>query len=798
MSKLAKVGIALGGTLVFLLVSLSILVKVMITPEKVREHLLPLVSETLNRNIEVSEIDIGIFSGVSLVGLQVKNIDGNDDFISVQSMGLHYKLLALLTGDLVIDQILLDQPRIVVSRNADGQFNFDDLLAAETESAATQDTTKNSEESQTTPSSPFNLLVNEVSITGGEILFIDRAQNSKSPYRYTLDQFNFQASKITLDRSFPIKLVAELNGSKVEVSGHYDIANQSGDLDLQLSSLDLQPFAPYYRQSIPGKLGSAALTINLEVQLQPEEIESKGKVLLEGLDLVLNDLPEAELKNAKVGVDYALNFDLSKQKLDLSTFILNFNDTILGVEGAVELGGAEPTLALALLFDKLDLRALLQGLPAGLTQSVQAYSLAGQVDGRVDFAGKPSSGAKLVKSAKIDLINVQATVDSLRAGVNGNITYADQQVAADKLLLNFADQQAELKFKAENLLGKIIKGEFHVSAATLDLNSLLPVEAETKTKTSAKKTSGSQLPPAERQPTVADEIGPFDLPLDMTGTLKVGKLIYKQLNLDQVSADLVLKDNHLKINQLRSGIAGGEFLASTDVNLGVKGLAYQGQMKLDQSQLVSLISGVLPQAKQSVTGLLQWQNNFSGRGTLPDNLLKALQIKGAMQLNKGKITGSPLLEQLSVFLSIPELKILSFETLESNYDLRDGMANLSGQLNSSKAKLKPEGTIGVDGSLNMKLDARLAPDLMRSLGAKTGLQQTLSDKDGWGILPLTIKGSITSPKIGFDAKALQAQATDKFKDEAASRLLEKIAPGGGDNTPVKQLLDNTLNKLFGN
>lgn len=789
MSKTVKIGLALFGTLIFLLVTLSILVKVVVTPEKVRDNLLPMAEKALQRKIDIGEIEIGIFSGVSLTDLRVQNRQTADDFISVQSLSLHYKLLPLLTGQLIIDQILLEEPRIEIVRAPDGQFNFSDLFANDGSSSSNG----KSDSSQASGSSVFNLLINEVSVRGGALIFVDRSQSDKSPYRYIFDQFNFQASKISLETAFPIELSAELNGSKIALSGHYDIAKQTGDLDLQLSSLDLVRFAPYYRQALPGKLGAALLTLNLEAQLHPGAVESKGRVLLEQLDLVLNDLPDAALHKAKLGVDYAINYDLKKQNLDISTLFLNFNGLAFSSEGTIDLAGTEPQISLSVLFDQLDLRLLFENLPPGLTNELQSYSLAGQLDGRFVLAGQPKSGLKILKAADLELLDVKASVNNLRAGVSGKVHYADDQAESKQILLSVADQQMMIDFKTTNMTKEIIGGEFNITAERLDLNRLLPQPAAVQAQTGQKTTS------VERQPTFADEIGPFDLPLDMTGRIKVGKLLYKKLELDQVQADLALKNNHLQIKQLRSGIAGGEFSASSDVDLGVKGLKYQGQMKLDQSNLLALVSGLVPQAEQSVSGLLHWQNNFSGRGTLPDNLLQSLQIKGLMQVKNGQIAGSPLLEQLAVFLGIPDLKILSFEALESRYDLRDGLANMSGLLNSSKAKLKPAGTIGVDGGLDVKLDARLAPDLMQKLGVKTGLKKTISDQDGWGILPLAIGGTLKRPKINFDAAALQKQAAGKVQEEATKRLLEEIAPEGGkEQEPVKQLLEGTLNRLFGN
>ncbi|MCK4691796.1 MAG: AsmA family protein [Desulfuromonadales bacterium] len=793
MSTFAKFAVALVGILLLLLISLIVLIKVVVTPEKVRETLLPFAEETLQRKIEVGDIEIGLLSGISLKDLKVMHKDQAAEFVSIKSLALHYRLLALLSGSLVVDQILLEQPRIVVIRNQDGQFNFSDLIAGDAEK--TQQVSEKKAQTNSAES-VLDLLIKEVTVAGGEIIFVDRLQSAKSPYRYELKKLNFNARKITLNDAFPIDFSAELNGSQIKVAGHYDIAKQRGDLDIMLTVLDLVKFAPYYRQELPGKLGSALLSLDTDLQFQAQQLSATGKLQLNNLDLLLNDFPEAALREAKLAVDYAISFDMEQKVLDLSTLLVNFNEIKLGTEGSVNLAGKEPQLVLALLLDKLDLRTLVQGLPAGLTKDLRPYSLAGQLDGRVELSGQPSHGPKLLRSAKLNLFDVQASVDSLRTGISGELNYADQQVTAEKMLLTLAGQQAQLSFKATNLLGDIIRGHFQITADTLDVNRLLPAGTQEAKSANGEK---STLPQVERKKTLADEIGPFNIPAEMTGSLQVNKLLYKKLNLEQVRADLELKNNHLKINELRSGVGGGEFRAMADIDLGVKGLSYQGQMTLDQSNLVSLVSGLIPQAKQSVSGLLQWQNNFSGRGTLPDNLLQNLQLKGVMQVQQGEISGSPLLEQLSVFLGSSDLKVLSFQSLESRYDLRDGLARLTGSLDGSKAKLKPEGTIGVDGALNMSLNARLAPELMQKLGARDELKQAMTDKDGWGIFPLKISGSLTRPKIGFDSKALQKQATRKIKEEAAKRLLKEIVPKDeGAAAPIKQLLNGALNRLFGN
>ena len=633
------------------------------------------------------------------------------------------------------------------------------------------------------------------------MLFIDRLKNAKSPYRYSLSQLNLQAKQITLDKSFPVKFSALLNGSKIDLAGAYTIDKKSGDFDLQLAPLDLMQFSPYFRAALPGKLGSAVLDLNLEVQLMADKVTSKGKVFLDKLDLVLKDLPDAALTQAALKVDYAINYDINRQSLDISTLLIDLNGIALGAEGSVQLAGEEPQLTASLLLDNFDLRKLSQGLPAGLVRELQQYSLAGLVAGKVDLAGRLSAGAKLLKGARFKLDQVQASVAGLRAGISGTVNYAEQVAQADKLALSIDDQKALLSFKVSDLLGALMRGKFQIEADSLDLNRIIPAsggENSTINKTAGSSPAASKLPPVERQKTVAEDIGPFDIPAEMNGTLTVNRLLYKQLSMTRVQADMLLKNNHLVISKLRSDIGGGELLANTDIDLGVKGLAYSGQLNLGQSNLVALVSGLFPQAQQSVSGLLEWQNNFSGRGTLPENLLKQLQVKGAVRVGKGKVTGSPLLEQFSSLLGNPDLKVLSFNEFTGNYNLQNGVANLAADLDSSKTKLRPQGTIGVDGVMDLKLAARVAPELMSNLGAIKGLKQFMTDAEGWGVFPLKIKGTLNQPKISYDDKELQKLASERATQEVSDQLLKKLGVDPvAENVPAKQLLEGTLKKLFG-
>ncbi len=794
MTTLVKIGIFIVSVLVILAVALAILIQTQVTPEKVRETLLPLVEKSLQRDIEVGEVNIGLFSGISVADLKVMQKGSTEEFFSVKSVQLHYQFWPLLTGKVVVDQILLDYPQIYVTRLPDGQFNFSDLLPKSTVNKNST-TVSDSINGSKVLAVNFNLLVKEVNVNEGELQYVDRFENERSPFRYTLNKLNIKAKRITFDKPFPIDLSAVINDSNIDISGNYDLSRQQGDLTLHLAPIDVIPFAPYYRDSFSGKLGSARMALNLEVEIQPDLISSKGKIAFDNVDLVLNQFPETGLKQATLGVDYALNYNFGKQLLDVSTLLLHFNDINLGVEGELNLSSSDPFVVFTLLFDQFDLREVMQNLPMELSRDYQKYSFAGVIDGQVDFAGKLSSGLNLLKSAELSLSDIRASAENFRAGISGDISYNDKVLQTENLLLQYGDQQAQLQLKAEKSATDIFFGDFVLTADILNLNKILPESGGKITRASKK---ASNLPQIKRQKTWADEIDPIDIPIAMDGKLAVNRFIYKELNIDKVTADLSLKKNRLSIRNLSSKIGGGGLKASSFINFGVKGFAYQGEIALNQPNAMTLVRGLFPETEHSVSGQLQWQSSFSGRGTLPDNLLRALQLKGEFNLQNGEAKGSPVIEGMADFLGNSDLKILSFQTLTGQYNLHDGLARINGHLGSSKTKLTSTGTINIDGRLNLQLDTRFAPEIMNKLRVGKSLKQSISDQDGWGYLPLQIQGTLSYPKVGYDSVVLQNQVIDKAKEKVSQKLLDTIAPGaGGEVEPIKKMLDNTLNKLFG-
>jgi len=98
--------------LVLLAIALVILANVLITPERVRETLLPLAEKNLHRKIELGDIAVSLFSGIEIQGLTLYEQDNKDIFISTDLVRLKYQLLPLLALKVVVDEVRLEQPTV--------------------------------------------------------------------------------------------------------------------------------------------------------------------------------------------------------------------------------------------------------------------------------------------------------------------------------------------------------------------------------------------------------------------------------------------------------------------------------------------------------------------------------------------------------------------------------------------------------------------------------------------------------------------------------------------------------------
>lgn len=780
--------------LVLLVVGLTLLAKTLITPERIKAHLLPLAKEALAREVTLGDVKIGLFSGIRLDDLVIFEKDGDEPLIRADQAVLRYQFWPLLQGQVVVDEVRLENPRITLIRLADGSFNISDWLPTADDSDAATEPSPSPVSADRDEGQGIDLLVSRLAVGGGEMSFVDYQINAQAPYRYHIDNLNVEATDISLEQAFPFSVKARLNGAEFSVDGKLNPKDRAGQAAIQLSDLDLTAFLPYFREHLPGHLGSLKLDLTLSVAAQEQNLSSSGNLTLRDIAVNLNALPKAPIAQARLAVDYDLRYDMPAGKLALSRMRVDLNGIPLELRGELTELDKTPQADLQLSLTNLELRSALNALPAGLVSSVQAFDPAGFVSAQVDLIGPVDKPQALLKKGDFQLTNLQGAAAGLRPVLNGRLQLQGQGLTADKLQLALGEDSALIDLRIPDIFADPIEITSSVVADRFRVDPLL--ETKKPAEATGSKASAPDSPPAE----VSQEIGPFDLPIKANGEMRIKQAIYQGMPIENLLLRYRLEKNLLTVETLSGQVAGGAFKQSGTVDLSRKGLAYQGRLELTSLALDTLTRLFAPRAQGTVLGALSLATEFKGRGINAASLREQLTAEGDFTFMDGRLSATPLTQGFAELLRLDELKELSFKNGSGNYRIRQGQLHLNGKMSGQDLQLTPTGAIGLDGGLNLDLAARLSPDLSAKLDKKGKVAGFFNDEQGWTRIPLKLGGSLERPRFVFDSSALKEQAGEELRQKLEEKVLEKLdssSVSGEKIEPAKQLMKDALQGLFG-
>ncbi|HSH13837.1 MAG TPA: DUF748 domain-containing protein, partial [Desulfurivibrionaceae bacterium] len=518
---------------VVLIGALTVAAKLLITPERVRRTILPLVETALHRPVELGEIKVGIFSGISLQGLVVREKAGKEIFIAADKLVLRYQFWPLLRRQVVVDEVSLQEPRIRVTRLADGSFNFSDLTGGQDKAPAPA--------AKEPPSGapPLDVLISEVNIRGGELLFIDQAvAGGAAAPTYKVSQLDLSAPGFSLNRSFPVEISGLLNAAPLKFKGEIDPVGRGGSGNLNLEGLDVTAFAPYFKEAVPGRLETLKLSLDLQVRGGSGNVASSGIVTMADLGLTLKALPDAPISQALLTVAHDLNFSKAADRLDLKALKVDYNGLVVEASGHLAQLSAGPVADLTVRLPSLALKKAMAAAPVGLVRGVAALDPAGSISAEARLVGPLAKTDTLLASAWLGLEQVQVTAGGLRPSVSGRLELTGDRLTSRDLVLGDGTNQARLELAASNLFGKPVVLRHKLTAGRFLLDPLLAVGGATAPAASGKAGPSGQVAPAK-------EAGPFDLPLTAEGEVQIGETVYKGLAVSNFKLVYQLKNNVL-------------------------------------------------------------------------------------------------------------------------------------------------------------------------------------------------------------------------------------------------------------
>jgi AsmA protein len=215
MKRILKiVGIALA-ILVVILIALPFLINV----NSFRPKLEATATEAVGRQVKVGNLSLSILTG----SVTADNISIADDpafgtapFVTAKSLKVGVEVLPLIISkELHVTGITLEEPEITMLKTADGKWNFSSLGGNSAKKAP--------ETAQPGSSSPANVSVGKLSVENGKLV-VGKANSKAKPQVY--DQVNITVTDFSLTSQFPFKLTA-----KLPAGGNADISGKAGPIN---------------------------------------------------------------------------------------------------------------------------------------------------------------------------------------------------------------------------------------------------------------------------------------------------------------------------------------------------------------------------------------------------------------------------------------------------------------------------------------------------------------------------------------------------------------------------------------
>lgn len=725
-----------AALLVFLCcVTMVILAKVLVTPERVRNTLVPIVEKYLQCKVNLQSIDVGLYSGVSMTGLELLNSDGGGILLSADKVVMRYQFWPLFEQRIVIDEVSLERPLINIERFADGTINLQQFARVKNDTKKTQSLSGDIVDD-------IDVIVTKIFVYQGEVLFKDY-RFAAVPHRYKISDLGLNISDFSLINDFDVKLWGKINDNPVDFDGTINLKQSSYDLKINIAHLDMVQFQPYYRQAINGHLDSLKFNIDGRIWGNGAQINSKAKVSLQQLDVTLAPSARYPLRSAELGIDYAIVYDRMVDILDVKKLAINVDDIAITCQGSIKNLITTKDVDIAVTAKKLPLRSMMSLLPPELARSVAGYDIAGNMGLKMTLHGAVDAGTALLNSATISLDAVQASISDMRPALSGIVEINGKKIHSQQLNVTVGDNRMNMGLLCDNWLAKRPSIRMQLEAdsfSTAGLGNIHGAELEQLDKSSSGYSNW----------TVGHEISeppPIKLPFNMGGDVVIKQAHIDSFDLSDIRLHYELKDNLLEYDRLSGQLAKGFFRAAGQVDLSKQGFTYSGHVAAQKIDLSVLLPQLDPDYTNMMSGLLATSFDYSGAGTLRLRIQQNLSAAGDFTVADGKMSGNVVQNKLSEFLGLTEMEDFRFSTGMGRFVLATGgHLQYEAEFSGSKARIVSAGTWNIDGTLKSDLDVYLAPAVRDEQVDNPKIINYLRDEKGWGFVPLVVSGNMKSPQ----------------------------------------------------
>ncbi|WP_395053161.1 AsmA-like C-terminal region-containing protein [Flavobacterium sp.] len=795
--------------------------------DQIKAKIAKSINENLDAKVAFADADLSLFKGfpqanVSITKLSIINKAPflGDTLVSFEELNLKMSIKELFKSDdetMNIESFSSKNGLVNIIFNKDGIGNYDIAL-------------KNQDKKDGGKSKPLALKINDYKVENFKFKYFDESSKIKmvldsinhsgtgdfandildldtkttATISLDMDKVNYMNKlKISLDAVLGIDLknskytfkdnVAKINELPLKFNGFIQLidAGQQYDLTFNTPTSSFKNFLALIPSAYASKLDNVKTTGDFTVTGFAKGLFSD------------NSVPKFNVAIASHNASFQYpSLPKSVQNIVIDTKIINetglLNDTFINLDKlsfaidqdvfnakATIKNVAENALIDAALKGTINLGNLSKAYPIKLDKPLSGI-LKADVTTKFDMKSVENSQYENINNAGTMSLSGFKYADENGKTMNINtamVTFNPSRVNLEEFKATTGKTDLNVTGVLENFYGFVfrnqeLKGNFNLNSNQIAVADFMTT-SQPKANTTAAKTEAMKIPAF----------------LNCTLTANATTVLYDNLTLKNVSGKLIVKDQKVTLQNVKSNIFGGMIGINGDVSTKEKTPKFNMNLNLNQVDIaqsftqLDMLKKIAPIAgiiNGKINSTIKLSGNLDATEMTPD--LKSLtgDLLGQLLSTTVNSSNSTLLSALDSNLNFIDLKKLNLNDLKAAITFKDGKVNVKPfDIKYQDIKATIGGTHSFDQIMNytLKLDvpAKYLGTEINNLIAKL----TPADANKLDNIPInaSILGSFSQPKISTDLKTATTTLTNNLIKQQKTKLI------GKGKTELEKLID---------
>lgn len=355
---------------------------------------------------------------------------------------------------------------------------------------------------------------------------------------------------------------------------------------------------------------------------------------------------------------------------------------------------------------------------------------------------------------------------------NALVQFNPSQVNLKELNATTGKSDISITGILENFYGFIfknqeLKGNFNMNSKQLAVDDFMTAGEESKT--DSKKADAMKIPAF----------------LNCTLTAKATTVLYDNLTLKDVSGKLIVKDEKVTFENVKTAIFGGTIDMNGAVSTKGKTPVFNMDLKLNQVDIaqsftqLDLLKKIAPIAgiiNGKLNSSIKLNGNLDATELTPDLKTLTGDLLGQLLSTSVNSSNSTLLTALGSNIKFIDVNKINLNDLRAALTFKDGKVNVKPfDINYKDIKATIGGTHGFDQSMNYNLKFEVPTKYLGSEANALIAKLSPAEAEKVQSIPINalLVGNFTNPKITTDINSAVTKLTTQLVNQQKDRLVKQ-------------------------